>query len=324
MTAPSTLANLITAQPATAPAVLDRGRTLSYGELDAMARRLAMGLAELGLKPGDRLALWLPNVPAWLGLMLACARLGVIVVSVNTRFRSVEVADIVSRSGARVLVLWPGFKDIDFVAMLGEIGERLAAVETMVLYDEADDTDPEVLARLDAIPGERNLLRYQDLDSNAPYVGDAEPDDGCAIFTTSGTTRAPKFVLHSQRGVVEHARIVAPAVGFTAADAMTLMALPLCGVFGFGLAMVTLAAGRPIVLMTAFDARYRHLGRVVADSARARGAVLAFLGALVLSAAIVGPWLAAAILLAATLAYGLGPIGQNFRAALVRRAARPA
>ena len=158
-----------------------------------------MGLAELGLKPGDRLALWLPNVPAWLGLMLACARLGVIVVSVNTRFRSVEVADIVSRSGARVLVLWPGFKDIDFVAMLGEIGERLAAVETMVLYDEADDTDPEVLARLDAIPGERNLLRYQDLDSNAPYVGDAEPDDGCAIFTTSGTTRAPKFVLHSQR-----------------------------------------------------------------------------------------------------------------------------
>ncbi|MDP7602802.1 MAG: AMP-binding protein, partial [Alphaproteobacteria bacterium] len=83
MTAPSTLANLITAQPATAPAVLDRGRTLSYGELDAMARRLAMGLAELGLKPGDRLALWLPNVPAWLGLMLACARLGVIVVSVN-------------------------------------------------------------------------------------------------------------------------------------------------------------------------------------------------------------------------------------------------
>ncbi|MDP6404131.1 MAG: AMP-binding protein [Alphaproteobacteria bacterium] len=253
MTAPSTLANLITAQPAAAPALLDRGRTLSYGELDAMARRLATGLADLGLKRGDRLALWLPNVPAWLGLMLACARLGVIVVSVNTRFRSVEVADIISRSGARVLVLWPGFKDIDFVAMLGEIGERLAAVEAMVLYDETDDTDPEVLARLDAIPGERDLLRYQDLDSNLPYAGDAEPDDGCAIFTTSGTTRAPKFVLHSQRGVVEHARIVAPAVGFTAADAMTLMALPLCGVFGFGLAMVTLAAGRPIVLMTAFD-----------------------------------------------------------------------
>ncbi|HJN72570.1 MAG TPA: CDP-alcohol phosphatidyltransferase family protein [Myxococcota bacterium] len=89
-------------------------------------------------------------------------------------------------------------------------------------------------------------------------------------------------------------------------------------------ALIGLLTGSACVLMTAFDARYRHLGRVVADSARARGAVLAFLGALVLSAAIVGPWLAAAILLAATLAYGLGPIGQNFRAALVRRAARPA
>jgi len=255
MSAAPTIANLLAAQPPEATAIWDRGRELSFGELEELGRRVATGLEALGLEPGDRLALWLPNVPAWLVLFLACARLGVIVVSVNTRFRSVEVADIVARSGARVLVLWPGFKDIDFVAMLGEIGERLGAVEAMVLYDEAEGIEPEVGARLEAISGQRTLLRYHDLEANPPYEGDAGPDAGCAIFTTSGTTRAPKFVLHSQRGVVGHSRVVAGSVGYTAPDAKTLMALPLCGVFGFSLAMTTMAAGRPIVLMTVFDAK---------------------------------------------------------------------
>ncbi len=253
MIAPATIAEMVAAQPPEATALWDRGRELSFAELDGLGQRVATGLKDLGLKPDDRLALWLPNVPAWLALFLGCARLGVIAVSINTRFRSVEVADIVSRSGARVLVLWPGFKDIDFVAMLGEIGERLAAVEHLVLYDEANGTEPEARARLEALPGERSLLRYHDLEANPPYPGDAAPDTGCAIFTTSGTTKAPKFVLHSQRGVVGHSRIVAQSVGFTAPDAKTLMALPFCGVFGFSLAMTTLAAGRPIVVMTVFD-----------------------------------------------------------------------
>jgi AMP-binding enzyme len=60
--------------------------------------RASGALRELGVRAGDRVALWLPNVPAWLALLFACARLGAIAVSVNTRFKSHEVADIVGRS----------------------------------------------------------------------------------------------------------------------------------------------------------------------------------------------------------------------------------
>src|SRR6516162_6265613 len=72
------------------------------------SRRIAQGLADFGIGKGDRVALWLPNTPAWLALYFACARLGAIAVAVNTRFRSAEIADIIGRSGARLLVLWPG------------------------------------------------------------------------------------------------------------------------------------------------------------------------------------------------------------------------
>src|SRR5205807_4630645 len=92
-----------------APAVHWGEATLGYGALLEESRRAARGLSELGIGKGDRVAIWLPNAPAWLALFFACARLGAVAVAVNTRFRSAEVADIVGRSGARALAMWPGF-----------------------------------------------------------------------------------------------------------------------------------------------------------------------------------------------------------------------
>jgi fatty-acyl-CoA synthase len=243
---------MVAAHPGDAPAIIDRGATVTYGDLIEASRRAARGLADLGVGAGDRVALWLPNVPAWLVLCLACARLGAIVVCVNTRFRSVEVADLVARSGARVLALWPGFKDIDFSAILEEIEPRaLASLEAMIVYDEEGGG---AASRLEGRFGNRRLVAYGDLEAGpAGFEGDAEPSAACAIFTTSGTTKAPKLVVHTQRSVVDQARIVAASCGFTAADCVSLMALPFCGVFGHSLAMATLAAGRPMVSMAAFE-----------------------------------------------------------------------
>ncbi|MBV8652078.1 MAG: AMP-binding protein, partial [Alphaproteobacteria bacterium] len=101
-----------------ATAMIWEDRPISLEGLLDDSRHLARGLADLGIGPGDRVALWLPNAPAWLALYFACARLGAIAVAVNTRFRSAEIADIVSRSGAKILALWPGFRHIDFLGIL--------------------------------------------------------------------------------------------------------------------------------------------------------------------------------------------------------------
>lgn len=233
------------------PALIDRGRAVSFGELGGESRRLARGLRRIGVRAGDCVALWLPNVPAWMASFLACAQLGAIAVSVNTRFRSHELADILQRSRARVLVFWPEFKGIDFTGILaGCDAGALDALNAIVLYGEAGESGRATPAAVLGKPSHS----YASLCSGAPLEEDASaPGAGCAIFTTSGTTRAPKFVLHDQRTVIAHAFDVAR--GFSiGADAVCLLAPPLCGVFGFCTAMAALAAGRPLVMAPAWDA----------------------------------------------------------------------
>ncbi|MGH8764109.1 MAG: AMP-binding protein, partial [Burkholderiales bacterium] len=98
----ATLSSLLDA--GTAPALLDRGRPVSFHALADESCRIAQGLHALGVRAGDRVALWLPNLPAWLAVFFACARLGAIAVAVNTRFRGGELADILQRSRSRVLI----------------------------------------------------------------------------------------------------------------------------------------------------------------------------------------------------------------------------
>ena len=71
------------------------------------------------------MAIWLPNCAAWVESFLACARLGALALAVNTRFRALEVADILGRGKADWLIFWPGFKGIDFQGVLTTCPEAL-------------------------------------------------------------------------------------------------------------------------------------------------------------------------------------------------------
>ena len=94
------------------PALIDRDSPLTFAVLHQQTGQLAGNLAAIGLKPHERVAVWLPNCAAWVQTFLACAHLGATVLAVNTRFRSQEVADIIGRGKADWLVLWPAFKGI--------------------------------------------------------------------------------------------------------------------------------------------------------------------------------------------------------------------
>ncbi|MBT4687745.1 MAG: AMP-binding protein [Rhodospirillaceae bacterium] len=231
-------------------AIIYHDEPITYAELDDMSRRAATVLADLGVGPGDRVALWLPNCPAYVALCLGCCRLGAIAVAVNTRFRSTEVSDIVSRVGAEIMVMWPGFREIDFLALLAEAEpEALACLKTIILYDEGQKVDeiPTAVAHC-------RRLHYNDLIQCPPYDDDhGDPDAGCKIFTTSGTTKAPKFVLHSQGSISRHARLVADGFGYSTSQGALLQMMPLCGVFGFSQIMAGLASGQPTVLTASFD-----------------------------------------------------------------------
>jgi fatty-acyl-CoA synthase len=241
--------------PATLPAFLsavrgvliDRDRPIAYAALADESARLAGALRRLGVRRGDRVALWLPNIPAWLALFFACARLGAVAVSVNTRFKSHEVADIVGRSRSKLLCFWPGFRHIDFAGILADCdASAMSALQAILVYEEDGAATAQIAGKL--------TLRYRDLIEGAPLQDDASrPDAGCVMFTTSGTTRAPKLVLHAQKTVISHACDVAAAFGYAAEQAKILITVPLCGVFGFCNAIAAIAASRPLVMYPDFE-----------------------------------------------------------------------
>jgi len=232
------------------PAMYYRGATTTYAALAAESRRVARGLSSLGVGRGDRVSLWLPNTPAWFAAFFACARLGAIALATNTRFRAAEMEDILGRSEAKVLLYWPAFRGIDFSAILEALTpQSIAGLRAIVAYQEPGEPDPP--AAVHGIP----VHAYSRLAASAALEEDAaSPELGCLMFTTSGTTKAPKFVLHNQRSIVRHALDVAAAFGYTTPGSVGMGVVPFCGTYGFSTAISPIAAGAPLVVDSSFDA----------------------------------------------------------------------
>ncbi|MCP5029875.1 MAG: AMP-binding protein [Actinomycetia bacterium] len=230
---------------------------LTRAGLDDAARRLASGLRAWGIRAGDRIGCWIPNGSAYLMTLAACARLGAVAVAVNTRFRSGEVQDIVGRAGCRLLLVHPGFVGIDTEGILARLDPaglpRLEAVVPVV--GEVDTAWPSVPWGELLGPVSRGGVEG---------VDESSPDAPFAVFTTSGTTSAPKLVLHRQSSIVTHALDVASHFEITPDDC-SLMALPLCGVFGLTLLTGSLAGGARQVVCARFDEG--EAARAVADHA---------------------------------------------------------
>jgi fatty-acyl-CoA synthase len=230
--------------------LIDRGVAITYAAVDAESRRIAGALNGLGVKSGDRVAIWLPNTTAWLASFFACVRLGAIAVALNTRFRTSEISDVLKRSGAKVLIFCPRFGEVDLQEILAEVNPAsLIALETVVVYSESQTSPlPNVLST-------KHVYEYKDLAQATALDGEAgKPEDGCILFTTSGTTRGPKFVMHSQSALIHHAHAVASHFGLQAGKSTILLSLPFAGIFGFCQVTAALAAGATMVTAPIFSA----------------------------------------------------------------------
>lgn len=241
----ATLAAAFDRLPSDAVALIGDGGPVTFRALAERAHRAAGALHALGLRRGDRLALWLPDRREWLEILLACARLGATVLAINTRLAAAEAADLMRRAAVRGLVLAPAVGTRRFAAELAALPPGTCGAPGFAVAIGDGEMPPGLAPRV--VAGDA-------LIAHAPRAAlDAAPDDGLVVFTTSGTTSRPKLVLHAQRGVLRHARDVAAGFGFAAADTVVLQALPWCGVFGFSQAMATLLAGRPLATMPRFE-----------------------------------------------------------------------
>lgn len=161
------------------------GAQLNYGELDDRANRLARGLLDAGLRPGDRVATWMTDCFEYVELYLACAKAGLVVCPVNERYAPSEASHVLQDSGAAMLVHASSL--VDKVTRLPRpVLENLAVVPV----------DPD--------HGWQHLLA--DRQGVRPAVA-VKPDDPVIIGYTSGTTGRPKGAVLTHRSVLEIARL---------------------------------------------------------------------------------------------------------------------
>ena len=231
------------------PAFVDaeNGNTVSRTQLRAAGGAAAHGLLALGFKRGDALAVWLPNGLAWLQLLIAAARIGVLIVPVSTRYKAPEVKHLLNVSRARGIVTAARFLDMDYAAVAHQLTTE---VDTLDCVLEVDDLAAFMTFESD---GTSSLALAQSASGALLSAPDGAGADLLCCFSTSGTTGFPKLAAHSHASIARHAHYVARSLDMRAGDA-TLCVLPFFGVFGFMTVLATLAAGATCVSMPVYDA----------------------------------------------------------------------
>ncbi|WFU42948.1 AMP-binding protein [Bradyrhizobium sp. CB82] len=237
------LQSLIGIETFSDPALVFDGRSVPRAELSGRIDQTAAWLAAQGIGKGDVVAVWLVNRIEWIALLFAAARLGAVVAAVNTRYRSADVAHLLRLSGAKLLVMEAAFRSIDFAAVLADIaGSDVPALEKLAVVGA------------DTIPADWPCVRFDAFENTyptAPSRGDV--DLPVLLYTTSGTTKGPKLVAHSQATLATHAVAVAKALALSPQRHSLLAMLPFCGTFGMTSLLAFLAAGVTIHVLGAFE-----------------------------------------------------------------------
>jgi fatty-acyl-CoA synthase len=239
------LQSLIGSEAAADPAFVFDGTPVSRAEFSGMVAQTTAWLAAQGIGKGDVVAVWLVNRVEWVALLYAAARLGAVVAAVNTRYRSAEVAHLLKLSGAKLLVVEAAFRSIDFAAILSDIAkDELPALQKLAVVGA------------DAILAQWPCIRFDAFDKPHPPapVPEDDADLPVLLYTTSGTTKGPKLVAHSQRTLVTHANSVAKALQLSPQRHALLAMLPFCGTFGMTSLLGFIAAGATVHVLDAFEA----------------------------------------------------------------------
>lgn len=217
----------------------DRPDRYTYRQLREAADMVAKALIGLGIQKGEMIALWGTNVPEWVLLQMGSAKMGAVLVTVNTAYQAVELEYLLRQSDSCVIFLTDGFKQLDYPAILGRVLPELV---------DASTAEPYSFTRLPRLRygimiGERcaqglmswaQFLRYGEKVTDAElasYQDATMPEDVINIQYTSGTTGFPKGVMLTHNNIVNNANAVADAMNLREDDRLCFP-VPLFHCFG--------------------------------------------------------------------------------------------
>lgn len=240
-TFPSVIAAWADAEP-DHPYISDGDGQLSYGEFRDQAWNLAAALTELGVRPGDRVAVQLPNWREYFLIYAACARLSALMIPVVAIYRAAEVGFIVQDAEAVGLITCGEFRGFDHAAMATEIAATASSLRfRLVVRGEAADG---------ALPFGEVLAGQHDVAALPPMPS---ADDPHLILYSSGTETHPKGCLHTWNTSSFLPKQAVSSLGMTRSDVM-FMPSPVTHALGLTLGvMAPTLAGASVHLLDVFD-----------------------------------------------------------------------
>ncbi len=223
----------------------DRNLRMNYKEFNDLCRKAARGLMKLGVKKGEHIAAWSSNTPEWVISQFATGKMGAVLVTVNTNYRTAELEYLLKQSDSTTIILMEQFKDASYIDMVYEIVPELKMSEPGRLESSRLPFLKNVI-----VMGEKRFpgtYSWQDILDMADEVTEEDLDKQMATLKqsevinmqyTSGTTGFPKGVMLTHSNIVNNAYNVASAMKLTDEDRLCI---PVPFFHCFGCVMGTLA-----------------------------------------------------------------------------------
>ena len=238
----------------------DRNLRFTWKEFNERVDDMAKGLLAIGVKKGDHIGLWATNVPDWLTFLYAGAKIGAVIVTVNTNYKQHELEYLVKNSDMHTLCIIDGTWDCDYVQMTCEMLPELKTSQRGHLKSERFPKMKNVVYI--GQEKHRGMYNTQELLLLGNSVNDEKlqeakkgisSHDVVNMQYTSGTTGFPKGVMLSHHNIANNGYLTGEHMKFTADDKLCVC-VPLFHCFGVVLAtMNCLTHGCTQVMVEKFD-----------------------------------------------------------------------
>jgi fatty-acyl-CoA synthase len=220
---------------------VQRGQRYTYTELKEISNKTAKGFIKLGLKKGDHVAIWATNVVEWVFALFGASKIGAVVVTVNTSYRSHELEYLLKQSDACTLFLVEEYRGNNYIDTLNAVCPELATSEPGKLSVEKLPYLKNVIFFGDKkVPGMFNFNDLLELGADVPdetlsqMQAACKPEEVINMQYTSGTTGFPKGVMLTHNNVINNAYYVGEAQDYTDKD---ILCIPVPFFHCFGLTM---------------------------------------------------------------------------------------
>ena len=238
----------------------DRNLRFTYGEFNRRVDDLAKGLLFIGVKPGDKVGIWAKNVPDWTTIMFATAKIGAILVTINTSYKLSEIEYLLKDADIQTLCLVDGYRDSDYVNMIFDLVPELKDQSRGELHSSKFPFLKNIV--FIGQQKHRGMFNTSELILLGNHVDDLELESikenlNCHevinMQYTSGTTGFPKGVMLSHHNILNNGYAAGQCMKFTSNEKL-LVCVPLFHCFGCVLAMCAIIThGATMVFTEDFD-----------------------------------------------------------------------